>query len=403
MTQNLSDAQVRREADDVPAGLKLPDPVDSKKAFRGSRRALFGDSYRASEISGLISRYAEIRSDYSLVSVGHGRPGGNCVEIHGDPGPMRDKIAVADGRESVVDRAELAGSPASSCIDTLNAVKGELERRRSNLELCTRLLGLAQRELVSRYSSQVLGYRLNAIRVDLEAMQPVPQAQLDRLDWVMNRLKASTNAADHEQLARTALKDALAYIDEVRVNEQIEEDLQVARLRLLLTYLLISWFVLVPVIPVVSAVRRSATSPSGALAWPVWSTGFGDYLDLLVASVALSVVGAVGGVVSGMLSVRDSRAVLGKYRTSVLRILLKPVAGAIAALTMYLFLSVDLISGVQVTTTGVYIVAAFVAGFSERYFLKFLRIRETEQSNKEAHDAKGQVQRSGPRTMSPAA
>ena len=92
----------------------------------------------------------------------------------------------------------------------------------------------------------------------------------------------------------------------------------------------------------------------------------------MAGALGLSVVGAVGGVVSGMFKVRDSRATMLDYRTSMKRLALKPIVGAVAALVVYLFLSAQVISGVEVTSAGTYVVLAFVAGFSERYFLSVL-------------------------------
>jgi len=106
--------------------------------------------------------------------------------------------------------------------------------------------------------------------------------------------------------------------------------------------------------------------------WPVFSFGYENWFDLLFGALGLSIVGAVGGIVSGMFSVRNSTTTLLEYRTSLKRMALKPMVGAVAALTLYFFLGADVISGVAITTPGTYVVAAFLAGFSERYFLRFL-------------------------------
>ena len=131
-------------------------------------------------------------------------------------------------------------------------------------------------------------------------------------------------------------------------------------------------------VPFVSRVQSSA---GGDVIWPVFDFGFGNSVDLLAGSLGLSIVGAVGGIISGMLAVRDSRATLLEYRTSMKKLALKPVVGAVAALVLYLFLSANVVSGVTITSAGIYIVAAFLAGFSERYFLRVLNAElETDRS-----------------------
>ena len=62
-----------------------------------------------------------------------------------------------------------------------------------------------------------------------------------------------------------------------------------------------------------------------------------------------------------------------------LRLWLRPMTGAVAAVTLYLFISANVISGVEVANAGVYVVAAFFAGFSERYFLKQVHGMESAQ------------------------
>ena len=88
-----------------------------------------------------------------------------------------------------------------------------------------------------------------------------------------------------------------------------------------------------------------------------------------------------------MFSVRDSTTTLLEYRTSVKRMTLKPLVGAVAALTLYFFLGANVISGVAVTSAGTYVVAAFLAGFSERYFLRFVD-RGIEDASARSSDAK---------------
>jgi hypothetical protein len=299
-------------------------------------------------ISVLLNRYARIRGELAVRSE-HALKGGVEERQH-----------------------------AIQCAEALNSVKQELEktRYRAKLPVCANLLGMADRDLVSLYPSDMLAYRLRSVRDDLSAMTTcnAQQRQIQRIEGLLK----SDGDPPNDDILRTALKDALAYIHGCDETALIEDDLQVTRLTRLLQYLVFAWVVLLLAIPIVSGVTVVTSGANSRVVWPVLRLlgGYEDYGNLLVASLALSVVGAVGGIISGAFGVRDSRAVLEQYRTSMLKLLLKPMVGAIAALTLYLFLSADVISGIQVTNGGIYIVVAFLAGFSERYFLRVVRAQE---------------------------
>jgi len=67
------------------------------------------------------------------------------------------------------------------------------------------------------------------------------------------------------------------------------------------------------------------------------------------------------------------RASLAGYRVSMFNLALRPLIAAIAALVLYVFLSWNVIQGLNITNPGVYVLSAFLAGFSERYFLRIVR------------------------------
>ena len=153
----------------------------------------------------------------------------------------------------------------------------------------------------------------------------------------------------------------LSFLGEQDERRWIEDDLQVSRLSKAIGYVAFGWVLLMAIVPFLSSVQKNA---AGQVIWPVFDLKYADGFDLFLGALGLSFVGAVGGIVSGMFSVRDSTTSLLDYRTSVKRMTLKPLVGAVAALTLYFFLGANVISGVAVTSAGTYIVAAFLAGFS---------------------------------------
>ena len=199
-------------------------------------------------------------------------------------------------------------------------------------------------------------------------MTPAPEGLIARLDRITHD-EASQPADVRHELCRAALKDGLTYIHGADERALIEDDLQVGRLKSVIVFVLAAWALLIAGI---SLVTTTQVADDGERFWPIWQSGT-QWVDLTAGAVGLSIAGAVGGAISGMFRVRDSRADLTGYRTSMLKLYLRPLVGAVAAVTLYLFLSADVVSGVEVTNAGVYVVAAFMAGFSERYFLRVLR------------------------------
>ena len=100
-------------------------------------------------------------------------------------------------------------------------------------------------------------------------------------------------------------------------------------------------------------------------------------------------MGAIGGTLSGLLTTRDSRPRLATYRTDMLKLSLKPLVGALAAVTLYILLSWDVIPGIDITSGGTYLALAVLAGFSERFFLRLLKSVGEEQGEPERSGKSG--------------
>jgi hypothetical protein len=98
--------------------------------------------------------------------------------------------------------------------------------------------------------------------------------------------------------------------------------------------------------------------------------------------VAMMVLGAVGGFLSGLLQARSTRITLTEYLESMLKLQLRPLVGALVALILYTILSWQVLPGITIVNAGSYFLIAFLSGFSERYFLRLLKT-QAEDSNEE--------------------
>lgn len=323
----------------------IPEPVDTQKVYSGP-------GYISTQLSILVARYANARGDL-LVSAA-------ALPLSDDPVLLAYTARV---------------------VEYLTSAKVELESRAPNLPVVSNLLSLAERSIIWLYPHGILRDRCEAIKADLEELTPVPRALLERLAAALESLAA--DHPDKEARAGRALTDGLALLHELSETSLIEDNLQVRRLRKLHWYLGVSLALVLAVaaITVPSSEGASVVSPAFAQ-----SLGIGSEWLVLIGALALAAVGAVGGIVSGMLRVRDSRARLAEYRTSLLILSLRPLIGAVAAVSLYLLLSWDTIVGISVENPGTLLLVAFVAGFSERYFLSILRREDARY-----HDDKDKV------------
>ena len=73
---------------------------------------------------------------------------------------------------------------------------------------------------------------------------------------------------------------------------------------------------------------------------------------------------------------KNKQIQLNDYEESMSNFLLRPIIGGMAALILFIFLSWNVLPGVVFTNIGSVLFAAFLAGFSERYFLRVLNVDE---------------------------
>ena len=123
------------------------------------------------------------------------------------------------------------------------------------------------------------------------------------------------------------------------------------------------------------------SNPHPVHGWPVhFLAQFPAPFSSFLASTGVAVLGAAGGLFSGLLATQGAATSLLDYRTSVLRLILKPLVGALMACVIYIALSWQVVPGITVTNGGTFLVLGFVTGFSERYILRVLNVPGSSDS-----------------------
>jgi hypothetical protein len=111
----------------------------------------------------------------------------------------------------------------------------------------------------------------------------------------------------------------------------------------------------------------------GSMQWIGWrEVTTSAYLSML----NVAVFGALGGFLSTLLQVQRSRVSITEYKEHKYAGQLRPFVGAIIAMIFFVLLMWGVVPGLAVTNAGGYYMIAFVSGFSERYFLRALKLEE---------------------------
>ena len=180
---------------------------------------------------------------------------------------------------------------------------------------------------------------------------------------------------------RACLEEVIRFINTESLKSRINIGLQIERLRTLKFWGWILLFVLIITFPFFSNTFSNSTNVTA------WNKLFefpaalfnNKLLVAYIAAISFAVVGGIGGFLSGLLQMRGSKTNLGDYEMSILLFQLRPIFGAFAALILAALLSWGVLSDViKNESLGTFILAAFVSGFSERYFINLLKLDQDE-------------------------
>jgi hypothetical protein len=202
----------------------------------------------------------------------------------------------------------------------------------------------------------------------------------------------------YEEISKYETEYYRAYLEEIIkvINEQILKDrintgLQIERLRTLRYWGLILLVFFILIFPLLGNIDK----------WPPYVSMTGNWSDAIhdsmsffdqlfepwiyatggwLTAFSFCIVGGIGGFISGLLQVRESKTDLGMYEVSVLLFQIRPVFGAFAALISLMLLSWNVLDDVIAGTPGSYLLVAFVSGFSERYFIGLLKLNDEKNT-----------------------
>ena len=257
---------------------------------------------------------------------------------------------------------------ASKIITFLETAREVLERDKSDPMVVGNLLDMTDQYMVWLYPPHVALTQANALSMELTAknhnLGGFLQNEIDRPDRTLGSLRAALDRA----------KDT---INQENQAVQVNNALQIERLAMLIRWGTIIGIVMLLVVPLL--VRTDTRIFSDTILSKFLPT-FQPWVSMLV----IAVVGCVGAFLSGLMQIKRTKVTIGEFKESVVQFRLRPVIGAIFAMLIAALMSWNLIAGIEITNAGVFILIAFLCGFSERFFLNLLKIDEDGNSTAEA-------------------
>jgi hypothetical protein len=250
---------------------------------------------------------------------------------------------------------------AQIVIGYLQAARKALEGHDGDIYDIVTMLNLADQGMVGLYPPHVAKSRANGIGAELKS-QGSPWG-----DYLL------AEVADPNQTLggiRAALEKTKNAMNDASQSALISTGLQIERLRTAWMWSLIVLGIALCFLPMMvnyddSFWAKTAISKIQNEYWRPW----------FVAG-CMAIFGVGGAFFSSLMQVRTTKSSLSDFQEKQKDSQLKLAVGAIAALIMFIFLSWQIIPGVELKNAGSFLFLAFVAGFSERYFLRILNIED---------------------------
>jgi hypothetical protein len=177
------------------------------------------------------------------------------------------------------------------------------------------------------------------------------------------------DAADRDGL-RFQLDEAIGLTNRLLSSRAINNGLQLRRLEMVrnLGFVTIAALLLfAPVLVDGSSLGAWSGGPMGGMT--TWAVAW-------ITTAAIALVGATGAALSGLLQARDAPVRFEDYQVRGHLVMLRTVVGTVVAMILYFLLSWQVLPAMAVSNPGTYLLVAFLAGFSERFFLGLLGLEK---------------------------
>jgi hypothetical protein len=260
---------------------------------------------------------------------------------------------------------------AQTVFNCLQLTRPALEAKEPDYLTVSSTLDLVERYMVWLCPPHIIETRIISTLLKLETLRPQGWKRYAR---VLSQREGPA------EFARAPLDEAIAACNRLVLARQISNGLQIKRLRAYRRWGGVIMALLVTATPILA-------NPSALTSWPVERFFGANFLwNPWLNVIAVLIVGMVGGFLSGLLQARSSQVSLADYQETMLKLALRPVVGGIVSLVLLVLLSWKLIPVLDAKDAGAFFLAAFLSGFSERYFLRLLDLDKEKSDSASGKD-----------------
>jgi hypothetical protein len=252
---------------------------------------------------------------------------------------------------------------AQIVIGYLQSAKKALEGTDGDIYDIVTMLNLAEQGMIGLYPPHVAKARVAALGSELKAQDNNPWgvyllAELDKPNQTLGGLRAALDKA------KKALNDAAQ-------QQLIETSLKIERLNTTWMWGLIVLAAALIFLPMVVSYDDNSWEKTAIGKAP-------EYWRPWYLAFTMAIFGIGGAFFSSLIQVQEgTTTTLSNFQEKQKETQLKFAVGGIAALVTFVFLSWNVLPGVKVKDAGSLLFFAFVVGFSEKFFLRYLNVENT--------------------------
>lgn len=261
---------------------------------------------------------------------------------------------------------------ARRIVDFLQIAKKALEGKEVNLLNVANIL-----DLIERYLIWILPHHMVRQRIIIRANK-LKSTNPDYSTVLEDTINKYDNTYGLGYL-RAIYDEVTGELNRMTTENHISFGLQIERLSILRFWGILILLITIFALPLI--LNINGLSISGTFFSNIFNSSSKETISPFLNWAILFIyvlMGATGGFISGLLQIRNTRVNLIEFRESLLKFQLKPIVGGITAAVITVLLSWQILPGIKIESIGSFLLISFLTGFSERYFLKLLKINKED-------------------------
>jgi hypothetical protein len=267
---------------------------------------------------------------------------------------------------------ELEKPTAGRIVSLLKTAKNALENEDVNLFNVADILDIVERYMIWLYPLYFVEQRIKYLSDKIISTRPAESA-------ILNKVLSDCDKDLKLKLYRDVYDRVTGNINKENITNYINYGLQIERLEMLRTWGNIIFGIIILFAPFLLNFENKAIAGYRESSTLINLVPNFKVLAGWLLVITLAIFGGIGGFISGLLQIKNSKINLLKYKESLLKFQLKPLVGAITAALISVLLSWEILPDIKIASIGSFVFIAFLAGFSERYFLNLLTIDEKKE------------------------